>query len=78
MAKKKLKKKERKLQRTLVNINKQIEPNCFWRSKKEEISQLSEDLDCNLFDFLPDRVLKQLVTHGDYEAPTIGFKFEGK
>jgi hypothetical protein len=71
-------KKEQKLQRALVNLNKKIHSNSnYWSVKKSEILQLSEDLDFNIFKILPDNILKNLVTHGGYQPPTIGFKHEG-
>ena len=74
MANKSQKKKDQKLQRTLVNLQKKIQPNLYWSVKKNEISTLSQDLDFDLFSVLPDNVLKQLVTHGTYTPKTIGFK----
>ena len=73
---KKSKKKEEKLHRTLVNLQKKTQPNLYWSVKKNEISTLSQDLEFDLFSVLPDNVLKQLVTHGTYTPKTIGFKIE--
>tara|TARA_Y100000310_G_C20194848_1_gene584168 strand:- start:213 stop:452 length:240 start_codon:yes stop_codon:yes gene_type:complete len=70
------KKKEQKLQRALANIQKEIQPNVYWLVKKNELSSLSKDLDFDLFSVLPDKVLRQLVTHGTYTPKTIGFKLE--
>ena len=71
-------KKDRKLKRALISLNKKIHSNSnYWSAKKDEILQLSEDLDFNIFGILPDNVLKSLVTHGGYQPPTIGFKYEG-
>ena len=76
MANKSQKKKDQKLQRTLVNLQKKIQPNLYWSVKKNEISTLSQDLDFDLFSVLPDVVLKKLVTFGQYAPKTIGFKLE--
>ena len=76
MAKKSKKKKEQKLQRTLANIQKNTHPNTYWSVKKNELKSLSKDLDFDLFSVLPDKVLRQLVTHGTYTPKTIGFKLE--
>jgi hypothetical protein len=76
MSKKSQKKKDQKLHRTLVNLQKKIQPNLYWSVKKNEISSLSQDLDFDLFSVLPDKVLRQLVTHGTYTPKTIGFKLE--
>ena len=76
MANKSQKKKDQKLQRTLVNLQKKIQPNLYWSVKKNEISTLSQDLDFDLFSVLPDNVLKQLVTHVTYTPKTIGFNIE--
>ena len=71
-------KKSRKLKRTLISLNKKIQSNSdYWSVKKNEISQLSEDLDLNILKILPDDILTNLVTHGGYQPPTIGFKHEG-
>jgi len=76
MAKKSQKKKDQKLHRTLVNLQKKTQPNLYWSVKKNELSSLSKDLDFDLFSVLPDKVLRQLVTHGTYTPKTIGFKLE--
>ena len=76
MAKKSKKKKEQKLQRVLANIQKNTHPNIYWSVKKNELKSLSKDLDFDLFSVLPDKVLRQLVTHGTYIPKTIGFKLE--
>ena len=52
-----------------------------WQKRVMKTAKLSEDIQFNLFEILPEEVLTKMQTYGglpDIYTKRIGFKYEGK